>query len=41
MNNSIFEYFAELAKSDLTYTQKSGRYQIQKNQEKKFLMTLS
>ena len=35
MNNSIFEYFAELAKSDLTYTQKSGRYQIQKNQEKK------
>ena len=35
MKNSIFEYFAELSKTNLSYTQKSGRYLIQKNQEKK------
>lgn len=35
MKNSIFEYFAELSKTNLSYAQKSGRYLIQKNQEKK------
>ena len=35
MKNSIFEYFADLSKTNLSYTQKSGRYLIQKKQEKK------
>jgi len=35
MKNSIFDYFAELAESNLNYTQKSGRYIVQEKQERK------
>ncbi len=34
MKNSIFDYFAYLASTNVSYTIKSGRYNLQKSQEK-------